>query len=388
MSAAPNTRVPFLDLAAQYRAIKDEVRAALDQVLESTRFVGGEWVSKFEEEFAQFVGARYALGVSSGTSALELALKALRIGPGDEVVVPANSFVATAEAVTNIGAHAVFADVSPTTFHLDPRSVERALTPRTRVIIPVHLYGRAMDLTELNALAAAYRLHIIEDAAQACGCIRAGVRVGGSGRLACFSFYPGKNLGAYGDAGMVTTDDPELANQIRLLRDHGSPAKYVHAVIGTNARLDGMQAAVLSVKLKYLDGWNRLRQQHAAALAAALATSSVCPPEIPPAGEHIFHLFVVRSPERDALRTHLTSGGIDTGIHYPIPVHLTQAYQDLGAPGKGSFPVAETLAAEILSLPMYPELSAGQLELIVSAVGAFRPRGSGDGELVGSAAAP
>ena len=387
MSAPVKTRVPFVDLQAQYRSIKDEIQAILDQVLETATFIGGEWVEKFEEEFARFVGVRFAVGVSSGTSALELALKSLRLGPGDEVIVPANSFFATAEAVSNVGARPVFADVRLGTFHLDINSVERALTPKTRAIIPVHLYGRAMDLTKVEALATAYRLHIIEDGAQAHGCARAGVRVGGSGRLTCFSFYPGKNLGAYGDAGMVTTDDPQQAEVIRILRDHGSPAKYVHSIIGMNARLDALQAAVLSVKLRHLHEWNRMRQNHAVALAAALADSDVCPPEIPPQGEHVFHLFVVRSPQRDALREYLMSEGIGTGIHYPVPLHLTTAYQDLGYPGKGSLPVAERLAGEVLSLPMYPELSAAHIESIASAIRNFRARRSERTAGVGSPAA-
>jgi dTDP-4-amino-4,6-dideoxygalactose transaminase len=376
MSAPVKTRVPFLDLQAQYRSIKEEIQTTLEQVLEAASFIGGEWVERFEEEFARFVGARFAVGVSSGTSALELALKSLRLGPGDEVIVPANSFFATAEAVSNVGARPVFADVQLATFHLDVNSVERALTPKTRAIIPVHLYGRAMDMTAVEALATAHRLHIIEDGAQAHGCTRAGARVGGSGRLTCFSFYPGKNLGAYGDAGMVTTNDPQQAAAIRLLRDHGSAVKYVHSVIGTNARLDAMQAAVLSVKLRHLLEWNGMRQKHAAALAAALATSDVVVPEVPPPGEHVFHLFVVRSPERDALRKYLQAEGIGTGIHYPVPLHLTTAYQDLGYPGKGSLPVAERLAGEVLSLPMYPELSAEHIASVTSAVRTFRARRS------------
>lgn len=386
MNAPMKVRVPFLDLRAQYRSIKEEIRAALDRVLESASFISGEWVETFEQEFARFVGARYAMGVSSGTSALELALKSLRVGPGDEVIVPANSFFATAEAVSNVGACPVFADVQLATFHLDVSSVERVLTPKTRAIIPVHLYGRAMDLTEVEALATAHRLHIIEDAAQAHGGERAGVRVGGSGRLTCFSFYPGKNLGAYGDAGMVTTNDPQQAEAIRLLRDHGSPVKYMHSVIGTNGRLDAMQAAVLSAKLTHLPEWNRLRQEHAAALAAALADSDACPPEIPAYGEHVFHLFVVRSPERDVLREYLTSEGIETGIHYPVPLHLTPAYQDLGYPGKGRFPIAERLAGEVLSLPMYPELSAADIESVASAIRDFGARRSARTAVVGSQA--
>ncbi len=358
-------RVPFLDLKAQYASIKEEVHEAVHAVLESGHFVGGEWVEKFEQEFARFVGAKYAVAVSSGTSALELALKAAGIRPGDEVIVPTNSFFATAEAVSNVGAKPVFADVDPCTFHLDAASAESLITPKTRAILPVHLYGRAADLTAIERLAARYDLQIIEDAAQAHGVGRNGVKVGGSGRLTCFSFYPGKNLGAYGDGGAVTCNDRQQADAIRLLRDHGSPLKYVHVVVGTNARLDAIQGAILSIKLRRLDHWNSLRVQHAKVLIRALAGSSLTPPELPADGEHNFHLFVVRTGKRDELRKFLQECGIETGIHYPVPIHLTGAYQALGAPGLGSLPVAEALADEILSFPMYAELSPEQVEHVV-----------------------
>ena len=358
-------RVPFLDLKAQYASIKEEVHEAVHAVLESGHFVGGEWVEKFEQEFARFVGAKYAVAVSSGTSALELALKAAGIRPGDEVIVPANSFFATAEAVSNVGAKPVFADVDPCTFHLDAASAESLITPKTRAILPVHLYGRAADLTAIERLAARHDLQIIEDAAQAHGVGRNGVKVGGSGRMTCFSFYPGKNLGAYGDGGAVTCNDRQQADAIRLLRDHGSPLKYVHVVVGTNARLDAIQGAILSIKLRRLDRWNSLRVQHAKVLIRALAGSSLTPPELPADGEHNFHLFVVRTGRRDELRKFLQECGIETGIHYPVPIHLTGAYQALGAPGLGSLPVAEALADEILSFPMYAELSPEQVEHVV-----------------------
>ncbi len=358
-------RVPFLDLKAQYASIKEEVHEAVHAVLESGHFVGGEWVEKFEQEFARFVGAKYAVAVSSGTSALELALKAAGINPGDEVIVPTNSFFATAEAVSNVGAKPVFADVDPCTFHLDAASAESLITPKTRAILPVHLYGRAADLTAIERLAARYDLQIIEDAAQAHGVGRNGVKVGGSGRMTCFSFYPGKNLGAYGDGGAVTCNDRQQADAIRLLRDHGSPLKYVHVVVGTNARLDAIQGAILSIKLRRLDRWNSLRVQHAKVLIQALTGSSLTPPELPADGEHNFHLFVVRTGKRDELRKFLQECGIETGIHYPVPIHLTGAYQALGAPGLGSLPVAEALADEILSFPMYAELSPEQVEHVV-----------------------
>lgn len=371
MSTTTELQVPFVDLKAQYATLKDEIRAALDDVLASAQFVGGPWVERFEEEYARFVGARYAVGVSSGTAALELALKTLGIGPGDQVIVPANTFFATAEAVSNAGARPVFADVDAKTFHLDIESAQRALTPRTRAIIPVHLYGRAMDMGPAEKFAAAHHLQIIEDAAQAHGVGIRGARVGDSGRLCCYSFYPGKNLGAYGDAGAVTTNDPKQAEALRILRDHGSPAKYQHSVIGANERLDAMQAAVLSIKLPHLLEWNRARVRHAKAFATALNGSPIVAPEVPPDGEHNFHLFVVRTPKRDELRNFLAGRGIGTGIHYPMPIHLTEAYQALGYPGCGSLPVVEKLAREILSLPMFPELTAQQIEYTVRAVNEF-----------------
>ena len=360
--------VPFVDLKAQFESVRKDIMDAIDRVFVSGHFVGGEWVERFEEEFAQFVGSRYAIGVGSGTAALELALKTAQIADGDEVIVPANSFFATAEAVSNVGALPVFGDVDPMTFHLDVTSVERLITPKTRAIIPVHLYGRAMDVTALQELAERYELTIIEDAAQAHGTEYDGIRVGGSGRLTCFSFYPGKNLGAYGDAGMVTCNDPIHAERLRLLRDHGSPAKYVHVIVGTNARLDAIQAAVLAVKLRYLPEWNARRLQHAMAYVVRLRNACIQIPEVPPDREHNFHLFVIRVKNRDALKRHLQERGIATGIHYPQPLHLTPAYRKSGYPMPGSLPIAETIANEILSLPMYPELNESQIEEVTQAV--------------------
>jgi dTDP-4-amino-4,6-dideoxygalactose transaminase len=360
--------IPFLDLKPQFETIRKDIMDAIDRVFVSGQFVGGEWVERFEEQFARFVGSRYAIGVGSGTAALELALKTARIGAGDEVIVPANSFFATAEAVSNVGARPVFGDVDPMTFHLDITSVERLITPRTRAVIPVHLYGRIMNMTELQKLAEEHGLTIIEDAAQAHGTELDGVRVGESGRLTCFSFYPGKNLGAYGDAGVVTCQDPADAVRLRMLRDHGSPEKYVHVIIGTNSRLDAIQAAVLSVKLHYLRDWNARRVQHAMTYVARLQNTCIQIPEIPAGREHNFHLFVIRMKNRDALRLHLQERGIGTGIHYPEPLHLTPAYRDLGYPTQGNLPVSEALAREVLSLPMYPELSDSQIEQVSYAV--------------------
>ena len=363
--------VPFLDLKPQLEFLREEVMEAINQVLATGQFVGGEWVERFEEQFARFVGSRYAIGVGSGTAALELALKAAQIGVDDEVILPANSFFATAEAVSNVGAQPIFADVDPTTFHLDLASTERLITAKTRAIIPVHLYGRAMDLTALQQLADRHRLTIIEDAAQAHGTERDGIPVGGSGRLTCFIFYPGKNLGAFGDAGAVTCNDRVHAERLRLLRDHGSPAKYVHLIVGTNSRLDAVQAAVLSVKLRYLREWNARRVQHAKAYAMRLGNGSVHVPEIPSGREHNFHLFVIRVQQRDGLRQYLQARGIGTGIHYPRPLHLTPAYRELGYMTPPHLPVSETLAAEILSLPMYPELTQSQTDRVTEVVSEF-----------------
>lgn len=367
MNNSPIT-IPFLDLKAQFESIRGEIMDAVDRVFVSGQFIGGEWVERLEEQFARFVGSRYAIGVGSGTAALELALKTAGIAAGDEVIVPANSFFATAEAVSNVGAEPVFADVDAMTFHLDITSVERLITLKTRAIIAVHLYGRAMEMTALEELAERRGLTIIEDAAQAHGTERNGIRVGGSGRLTCFSFYPGKNLGAYGDAGIVTCADPVHAERLRLLRDHGSPAKYVHVIIGTNSRLDAIQAAVLSVKLRYLREWNARRVQHARAYVARLRNACIQVPEVPPDREHNFHLFVIRVKNRDLLRQYLQARGIGTGIHYPQPLHLTPAYRELGYPRRGSLPVSEALGPEILSLPMYPELSDRQIEQVSGAI--------------------
>ncbi|HKW35519.1 MAG TPA: DegT/DnrJ/EryC1/StrS family aminotransferase [Candidatus Acidoferrum sp.] len=363
--------IPFVNLKAQYLSIREDIEDAIAEVLHSTQFVNGSWVEQFEEQFAAYLGVSHVVGVASGTAALELALKAAGIRPGDEVIVPANTFFATAEAVSNIGAVPVFADVNPRNFHMDVASAEAVLTPRTRAIIAVHLYGRAMEMGEVEQLAAQHRLTIIEDAAQAHGVTYGNVRVGASGRLTCFSFYPGKNLGAYGDAGAIACGQPEHAKALRLLRDHGSPRKYEHCMVGTNARLDSIQAAVLSAKLRHLDHWNALRIRHANFLSQGLARTKITCPEIPPDGEHNFHLFVVRSGHRDALSRFLQQRGIATAIHYPVPIHLTKAYQDLGHPGAGSLPVCEGLASEILSLPIHAELSRHQLDSLLAAVQEF-----------------
>lgn len=369
--------VPFVDLRAQYATLREEVNTAVLTVLETSQFIGGAVVEKFEQEFADFVGARYCAGVANGTDAITLAARASGLGPGDEVLVPANTFFATAEAISNCGARPVFVDVDPITFHMDVASAAKAVTDRTKAMLPVHLYGRAMDMRPFEALAEQHGLWILEDCAQAHGASIGGKTVGSSGRLTCYSFYPGKNLGAYGDGGAVTTSNPELIQRLRMLRDHGSAAKYDHSIVGWNSRLDALQAAVLSVKLRYLQSWNEARRKHAKRVASALRNSPILPPELPGHNQHVFHLFVIRCSQRDKLKCFLADKGIQTGIHYPVPLHLTGAYQTLGAPGKGAMPIAESLASEILSLPMYAELSDEEIDYIIVAlmefVDAFAP---------------
>lgn len=363
--------VPFVDLKAQYATIRPEIDRAVREVVESAHFVGGPVLERFEQEFASFTGARFAVGVANGTDAITLAMRAAEIGPGDEVLVPANSFFASAEAVSNAGATPVFVDVDPYTFLMDPTAAAEAVTSRTRAILPVHLYGQALDMRPFEEIAAAHDLMIVEDCAQAHGAAIEGKTIGSSGRLTCYSFYPGKNLGAYGDGGAITCSDPEMKRRLLELRDHGSPRKYEHARIGYNSRLDALQAAVLSVKLRYLPNWNAARRRHAEAYAAALAGSPILPPQIPAEGQHVFHLFVVRCTRRNELQQLLSSRGISTGIHYPIPLHLTEAYRREGASGAGSHPVAESLATEILSLPLYPELTEEQTRYTIEALREF-----------------
>jgi dTDP-4-amino-4,6-dideoxygalactose transaminase len=378
MLAAAFMSVPFVDLQAQYRAIKREVDEAIGRVVESAAFILGREVEAFESAFAEYLGAKFCVGVNSGTAAIQLAVTACGVGAGDEVIVPANTFFATAEAVSTAGATPVFVDADPVSYTIDVNKIEAAINERTRSIIPVHLYGQAADLDPIFEIAARHNLSVIEDAAQAHGSLYKGRRVGALGRANCFSFYPGKNLGAYGEGGAVVTDDAEVARRVRLLRDHGSERKYRHDIIGYNFRLEGIQGAVLNVKLKYLDGWNELRRVHAARyreLLSALsgggdeASALTLPRELPYA-RHIYHLYVVQTDERDALQQHLTAAGIQTGIHYPVPVHLQPAYASLGHRA-GDFPVAERQAARVLSLPMFPELTGEQIGRVAEAVRAF-----------------
>lgn len=357
-------QVPFLDLKAQHDPLRAELLAAIGEVIDRSAFAGGPMVAKFEEDFAAYGQTRFAVGVGSGTEALWLALLAQGIGPGDEVITVPNTFMATAEAISYCGARPVFVDVDEQTYTLDPRQLERAITPRTKAVIPVHLFGQMADMDPIMEIAQRHRLMVVEDACQAHGAEYKGRRAGSIGHAGCYSFYPGKNLGAWGEAGAVVTNDRALAEKIRILRDHGQETKYHHSCIGWNARMDGIQAAVLRVKLKGLDRGNAARRAHARRydeLLAGLEHLTVAPAA--EYGVHVYHLYVVRVPERDRILQALAERGIACGIHYPKPVHLQDAYRSLGL-GLGSFPVAERCAAEFLSLPMFPELTPAQIETV------------------------
>jgi dTDP-4-amino-4,6-dideoxygalactose transaminase len=355
--------VPLVDLRRQYHGIRAEIHRTIAGVLERGAFVGEPYVPRFEHEFAAYVGADYCIGVSSGTSALELTLRALGIRNGDEVIVPANTFIATAEAVLFAGGRPVFADISETSYNVDPEDVLRRITARTKAIIAVDLYGQPADLDVLSQIAVAHGLVLIEDACQAHGAQFGAQRVGSYSRATCFSFYPAKNLGAYGEGGAVTTNDAMLADKIRLLREHGSRSKYEHEVVGHNHRLHALQAAVLSVKLPYLEGWVNKRRRIAAHYNRLLAGSPVIGPQELPARRHSYHLYVVRVAGRDAVQKQLAAAGISTGVHYPVPLHLQPAMVPLGYI-KGDFPRAEACASGILSLPIFPELRAAEVEYV------------------------
>ncbi|MFN8483686.1 MAG: DegT/DnrJ/EryC1/StrS family aminotransferase [Anaerolineae bacterium] len=363
-------RVNFVDLERQYAAIQTEVDAAIARVMARTDFILGADVVRFEEEFADYCGARYAVGLDNGATALELGLRALGIGPGDEVLVPANSFMASATAVSFAGATPVLVDVSPTSYNMHPGLLVDHITPRTRAILPVHLYGQPADMDGVMAVAQKHGLFVVEDACQAHGARYRGQRVGSIGHLAAFSFYPGKNLGAYGDAGALVTNDAAIAEQVRILRNCGQREKYNHIVIGGNHRLDTLQAAVLRVKLRYLDRWNDVRRYWAALYDELLEDAEVITPAAAADVEHVYHLYVVLAKERDRLQAHLKAQGIATGVHYPIPIHLQPAYAHLGyAPG--DFPTTEYCAAHALSLPMFPELTDREVASIAGAVASF-----------------
>ena len=359
--------IPILDLKAQYRGIKNELDAAVLRVLENAQFILGPEVAAFEEEFARYCGAAEAVGVNSGTSALHLALLAAGIGAGDEVITSPFTFVATAAAIVYTGARPVFVDIDPASFNIDVQRIERAITPRTRAILPVHLFGQPADMDAIMDIARRRGLLVIEDAAQSHGAEYKGRRVGGIGAMGCFSFYPGKNLGACGEGGAVVTNDAAYARQIRLLRDWGSERKYIHDVKGYNYRMEGMQGAILRVKLRHLEQWTEARRAHAARYGELLANCGVRLPEAMPYARHVYHVYSIRSADRDTLRAALQQREIQTGVHYPVPIHLQPAYADLGY-ARGAFPMAEQAAAEVLALPIYPEMSDAQLQEVAAAV--------------------
>jgi dTDP-4-amino-4,6-dideoxygalactose transaminase len=361
------TPIPLVDLGAQHAAVAQEVARGWQEVLAHTAFIGGPQVAAFEREFAAFTRTRHCIGVANGTDAIEIALRALGVGPGDECILPANTFVATAEAVCRAGATVVLVDCADDgTYLMDTGAVEAATTERTRAIIPVHLYGQAAPVERLLPLAGRLGAWVVEDAAQAQGARRHDKCAGGLGHAASTSFYPGKNLGAYGDAGAVLTDSGELAERMRTIRDHGSRRKYEHEMLGINSRLDTLQAVVLSAKLSRLAGWNAARRQAAARYHTMLAgAENVILPRTLAGNEHIWHLYVVRVQDRDRVLKELHAAGVGAGIHYPVPIHLTPAFAGLGYP-EGAFPVAERAAGELLSLPIFAEITVAQQERVVS----------------------
>ncbi len=360
--------MPLLDLKAQYASIRDDVRAALDRVLESQRFILGPEVEAFEKEIATYCRSAYAIGVSSGTDALLSALMAIDIRPGDEVITSPYSFFATAGEIARLGARPVFADIDPKTYNIDPSGIETRITPRTRAVIPVHLFGQMADMPAVMEIAKRRKLVVIEDAAQAIGAERHGQRAGSAGDLACFSFFPSKNLGGFGDGGMVTTNDAGLADRLRLLRSHGFRTKYYNEILGGNFRLDEIQAAVLRVKLARLDSWTEGRRRNAALYRAALAgLSAVELPYEAPDSRHIYNQFVMRTAGRDALMDHLRKEGIGCEVYYPLPLHLQTCFKDLGY-RSGDFPLSEAASRQTLALPIYPELTASMIQRVTGAI--------------------
>jgi dTDP-4-amino-4,6-dideoxygalactose transaminase len=363
--------IPLVDLQVQYQPLKADILGRFEEILDGMQLFLGPNVQAFEKEFAAYQEVKHAVGVSDGTAALQLALIACGVGAGDEVITASHTFIATAEAIALIGAKPVFVDVDPHAYTIDVAQIEEAITSHTRAIIPVHLYGQPADMDPIMAIARQHKLWVIEDACQAHGARYKGRRTGGLGHMAAYSFYFSKNLGAYGEAGMVTTNDGALADCVRMLRDHGSPQRYHHDLIGMNARLDEIQAAVLRAKLPHLDGWNAQRRANAAHYSQLLAgVENVIAPQAASWAEHVYHLYVVMVPRRDELLAHLKERGIGAGIHYPIPCHLQPAFQHLGYQ-MGDLPVTEQIAGEILSLPIYPELTAEQRVYVVDAIGEF-----------------
>ena len=361
-------KVPFLDLKAHHAPFIEKFDRAIREVIESSAFAGGPFIEKFEEEFSAFCGSSDAIAVGNGTDALWLALLGLGIGEGDEVITVPNTFIATAEAITYCKARPVFVDVDQDTFTMNPAELEKSLTEKTKAIIPVHLFGQPADMDPILEFARANGLFVVEDAAQAHGAEYKGRKAGTMGDAGCFSFYPGKNLGAFGEAGAVVTNDPELRKQIQMLRDHGQSRKYYHTLMGWNCRMDGIQAAVLSIKLRHLDEANSLRRKHATEYSQALAgIDEVLTPFEAMYARHVYHVYAIRVQERDVVARSLQEKGVGCAVHYPVPIHLQEACRNLGYK-KGAFPIAESLADQFLSLPMFPELRKEQIEYVVRCV--------------------
>jgi dTDP-4-amino-4,6-dideoxygalactose transaminase len=360
-------KIPFVDLSAIHKPLEQEFNAVFHRVLDRSSFIMGPEIKQFEDAFATYLGADHCITVNNGTTALQLVLAALGIGAGDEVITVANTFIATAEAVSAVGAKPVFVDVDPVSFTMDPVLVENAITSRTKAILPVHLYGQCADLDPLIAISELHKLFLIEDACQAHGAEYKGRRAGTVGIAGCFSFYPGKNLGALGEGGAISTNDAQFAQKLRMLRDHGSLRKYEHSLPGFNFRLEGLQGGFLGVKLPHLDRWNTQRREIATLYNEKLRDANVTLPVEMPYGKHVYHLYIVQLENRDHVKQQLADKGIDTGLHYPVPLHLQEAYRDLGY-NKGDFPVSERLSLQILSLPMYPGLSIEAAEHVVTSL--------------------
>jgi dTDP-4-amino-4,6-dideoxygalactose transaminase len=377
MSAMPvksNMTVPLLDLKLQYADLKSEIDEAVHRVLDSTRFIGGPEVSGLEDEVARYSQCKHAVACASGTDALILALRSLGVGPGDEVVTTGYSFFASAGTVVNVGAIPVFVDIDPRTYNMDAHRLEAAITSRTKAVIAVHLYGQCCDLSAVKAVCDKHRLFLIEDAAQAIGAEWEGRRAGSVGDIGCFSFFPSKNLGAAGDGGMLTTQDDALADRLRLLREHGAKPKYYHSIVGTNSRLDALQAAILRVKLRHLDRWSEARARNAALYDQLLEGSPVGRPFRDTRARHIYNQYVIRVAERDALRQHLSERGVGTEIYYPVPLHLQQCFATLGYK-TGDLPQSEAAARETVALPIFPELTEEQIRYVAATILEFSGRG-------------
>lgn len=362
--------IPLVDLCKQYQPLKDEIICGIERTLEGMQLFLGENVQAFEKDFAQFCGVRHGIGVSDGTTALHIILRAMGIGPGDEVITVAHTFIATAEAIVLAGARPIFVDIDPTTYLMDVTQIEAKLTRHTKAILPVHLYGQTVDMDSIWGIARRHGLRVIEDACQAHGALYRGCRAGSLGDAAAFSFYFSKNLGAYGEGGFVATDDDELAHKVRMIRDHGSERRYYNDLIGMNGRLDELQAVVLRAKLPHLDEWNENRRQNAALYSALLRDMPVVTPVERPENRHVYHLYVIRSADREALQAYLKSQGVCIGIHYPVPVHLQRAMINRGY-RPGDFPNTERVAGEVISLPMYPELNRTQIRFVTDAIHTF-----------------